>query len=83
MAPPPTRNARAPGTVRASASRGDAEREVHEVVQNADLEDPEKLGVPVVPGDLEPVVEVCGDSRDEPGDAHHEEHEAHQRCRLL
>ena len=54
------------------------EEAVHDVVEDADLEDAEKLRVAVVAGELEPVVEIRRDAGNEPEDPDQEEDDSHQ-----
>ena len=54
---------------------GGAEEQMDDVVQDAHVEDPEQLGIGVVPGELQVVV-VRRDPRDEPEDADEQEHQA-------
>jgi hypothetical protein len=50
---------------------------VDDVVQDAGIEDPEQLGVRIVPGELQVVV-VRGDPRDEPENADQQKHQSNE-----
>jgi hypothetical protein len=72
------------GRIRATAQGdpGDPEEQVHDVVQDRDLEDVEELGAALVTGELHGVV-VRGDAGDEAQDAHEQEDGAHGESQRL